>query len=243
VAASTSTPRSRCTAQFADFRALRMPARGVRHRRRQDAAGRFLPADVVVTVFVGESCSADLPLLPAPRNLGVPLLGFVDDSPRDSFLGLPVAREPGDVKANGARRTGRSTGSSSRRWLNQDAIREAASKQIGFPLERVTLAVTSAAVLRTPNIGRASDAGSPPAPTRRRFGTNVPRGSSSSVSRSTVLSLVGRLFQHLYGSRAPWRSIAMSEKAGSELDHDAGAGAPRRTTGRVHEDGPGCSAS
>jgi DNA-binding MarR family transcriptional regulator len=98
------------------------------HAGRRD--GRFQPA--VVLYGVGDvaqiafACAADL---------GVPLVGFVDESPRDSFLGLPV-RAPGEVKAM-------ALDGQSFDWLfvatlvNQDAIRERLAA-IGFPLERVS---------------------------------------------------------------------------------------------------------
>ena len=68
-------------------------------------------------------------------ELGVPLVGFVDDSPRESFLGLPV-RAPGDLKSM-------ALDGHAFDWLlvatlvNQDVIR-ARLEEVGFPLERVS---------------------------------------------------------------------------------------------------------
>ena len=67
-------------------------------------------------------------------ELGMPLIGFIDDTPRDSYMGLPV-RPPGELRSmslNGRRFD----------WLlvatltEHDAVRMRL-EDLGFPLERV----------------------------------------------------------------------------------------------------------
>jgi len=105
----------------------RLEAYATRHSNGDRAA---LPAIVLYGVGdvaqIAFACAADL---------GVQLVGFADDSPRESFLGLPV-RSPGDLRAMAL--DGRAFD-----WLlvaslvNHDAIR-GRLEESGFPLERVS---------------------------------------------------------------------------------------------------------
>lgn len=105
----------------------RIEACAIEHR---NGNGSVLPTialygvgDVAQIAF---ACAADL---------GVPLVGFVDDSPRESFLGLPV-RSPSDLRVMAL--DGRAFD-----WLlvaalgDRDAIR-GRLEEVGFPLERVS---------------------------------------------------------------------------------------------------------
>lgn len=86
------------------------------------AVALYGTGDVAPIVF---ACAAEL---------GVPLIGFVDDTPRDSYMGLPV-RPPDAVSSMSL--AGRAFD-----WLlvapltEQDAVR-ARLMDLGFPLERV----------------------------------------------------------------------------------------------------------
>ena len=86
------------------------------------AVALYGTGDVAPIVF---ACAAEL---------GVPLVGFVDDTPRDSYMGLPV-RPPDDLSSMSL--AGRAFD-----WLlvapltEQDAVR-ARLTDLGFPLERV----------------------------------------------------------------------------------------------------------
>jgi len=101
-----------------------------------------------VAVECAESAACDRPaiavygtgeaaqiLLTCVADLGVQLVGFVDDSPRESFLGLPVG-PPSVLKTRAVE--GRAFD-----WLvvatlvNYDAIRKRLL-EVGFPLERVS---------------------------------------------------------------------------------------------------------
>jgi DNA-binding MarR family transcriptional regulator len=104
----------------------RLEACAIRHR----PGGRVLPAIVLYGVGdlaqIAFACAADL---------GVPLVGFADDSPRESFLGLPV-RPPRDLRAMAL--DGRSYDCLLvASFVDQDAIR-GRLEEIGFPLERVS---------------------------------------------------------------------------------------------------------
>jgi DNA-binding MarR family transcriptional regulator len=65
-------------------------------------------------------------------ELGLPLIGFVDDTPRESYMGLPVRPPDGSMSLDGRTFD----------WLfvatltEQDAVR-ARLLDVGFPLERV----------------------------------------------------------------------------------------------------------
>src|SRR5678815_480516 len=104
----------------------RLEACATQHRN----GSRFLPAIVLYGVGdvaqIAFACAADL---------GVPLVGFAADSPRESFLGLPV-RPPSDLRAmalDGLAFDCLLVAS----LVDHDAIR-GRLEEIGFPLERVS---------------------------------------------------------------------------------------------------------
>ena len=99
---------------------------------RSHPAGAATPSAALALYGTGEvaeiafACAAEL---------GVPLIGFIDDAPHESYLGLPVRRASGELVSMSL--NGRAFD-----WLlvatltEQDAAR-ARLLDVGFPLERV----------------------------------------------------------------------------------------------------------
>ena len=91
-----------------------------------DAASSVVLYGVGDVAQIAFACAADL---------GVQLVGFVDDSPRESFLGLPV-HAPSELTATalGGQAFDRLVVAT---LVNTDAIR-GRLEEVGFPLERVS---------------------------------------------------------------------------------------------------------